>query len=68
MSIEVQSQIVTDDGRALVDMARLGLGIIMVDPLLIKNSLDSQQLVPILTNWQHPESQPINLICLGKNI
>lgn len=66
INIKVASQIATDDGRALVEMARLGLGIIMIYPLLIKSDIDSQQLVPVLTDWKHPESQPINLVCLGR--
>lgn len=65
--IRVDSNIATDDGRILVEMARLGLGIIMIDPLLIKEDLEKGLLVPILTDWQHPDSQPINLVCLGRN-
>jgi DNA-binding transcriptional LysR family regulator len=66
-SIPVNTELSTDDSRALVEMARLGLGIIMIDPLLIKAEIESRQLVPILTEWQHPDNQPINLVCLGKN-
>lgn len=66
-SIQVNKKLSTDDSRALVEMARLGLGIIMIDPLLIKAEITNQQLMPILTEWQHPDNQPINLVCLGKN-
>ena len=48
-------------------MARTGLGIMMIDPLLIKDSIENETLVPILSDWQHPESLPINLVCLGRN-
>lgn len=66
VSIDADNQISTDDGRALVEMARLGLGIIMIDPRLIKHDLANHHLLPILTDWQHPERLPINLICLNK--
>ena len=65
--VKIQSHIATDDGRALVEMARLGLGIMMIDPLLIEEDLERGSLVPILTDWQHPDSFPINLVCLGRN-
>ncbi len=65
--VRVASKIATDDGRILVEMARLGLGVMMIDPLLIKEDLEKGLLVPILTDWQHPDSLPINLVCLGRN-
>lgn len=65
--VKVAYQLATDDGRALVEMAGLGLGIIMIYPLLIQADIESRKLVPILTDWLHPDSQPINLVCLGKN-
>lgn len=55
----------TDDGRALVEMAALGLGIIRADPLLVQPELNQGQLVPVLQRWQHPDTSPIHLVCLG---
>jgi DNA-binding transcriptional LysR family regulator len=65
--VRVTSKLATDDGRILVEMARTGLGIMMIDPLLIKDSIENETLVPILNDWQHPDSLPINLVCLGRN-
>ncbi|MEP0071269.1 MAG: LysR family transcriptional regulator [Marinomonas sp.] len=65
--VKVSNQLSTDDGRALVDMSRLGMGIMMIYPLLIQADIHNGTLVPILTDWPHPDSQPINLVCLGKN-
>ena len=66
-TVQVSKSLSTDDSCALVEMARLGLGIIMIDPLLIKAEISNQQLIQILTKWQHPDNQPINLVCLGRN-
>jgi DNA-binding transcriptional LysR family regulator len=66
-SIQIQSNITTDDSRALVEMARLGLGIIMIDPLLIRKDIEQKNLIPVLNNWKHPNTDPINLVCLGRN-
>jgi DNA-binding transcriptional LysR family regulator len=66
-SIQIQSNMTTDDSRALVEMARLGLGIIMIDPLLIRKDIEQTTLIPILTDWKHPSTDPINLVCLGRN-
>jgi DNA-binding transcriptional LysR family regulator len=65
--VRVQNKIATDDGRALVEMARLGLGIIMIDALLIREDVENGDLMPILTDWQHPDTLPVNLVCLGRN-
>lgn len=65
-NIKVAGHISTDDGRALVEMACLGLGVIMIDPMLIQNEIKANKLVPILTDWIHPENQPIHLVCLGR--
>lgn len=64
---KVSHQLSTDDGRALVEMGRLGLGIIMIHPLMIQQEINNQTLVPVLADWAHPDSEPINLVCLGKN-
>jgi DNA-binding transcriptional LysR family regulator len=66
-SIQIQSNITTDDSRALVEMARLGLGIIMIDPLLIRKDIEQKNLTPVLSNWKDPNTDPINLVCLGRN-
>lgn len=65
-SIEVQTTVKTDNSRALVDMAGAGMGIVMVDPLFVRNELASGQLIPVLTQWQHPDTSPIHLLCLGQ--
>jgi DNA-binding transcriptional LysR family regulator len=65
--VKIKSPVTTDDSRALVEMARLGLGIMMIDPLLIKDDIENQRLLPVLTDWQHPDSLPINLVCLGRD-
>ncbi|GAA3909826.1 LysR family transcriptional regulator [Litoribacillus peritrichatus] len=65
-TIEVSPAIKTDNSRALVDMACEGLGIIMVDPKFIAKERQAGLLKPILTSWVHPESSPINLVCVGQ--
>jgi len=67
IKVRAQHTIATDNGNALVEMARIGLGVIMIDPLLIKEDIKKGTLVPILTDWQHPDTSPINLVCLGRN-
>jgi len=67
IKVRTQNKIATDNGQALVDMARAGLGVIMIDPILIKDHIESGALTPILTDWQHPDTLPINLLCLGRN-
>jgi DNA-binding transcriptional LysR family regulator len=49
-----------------VQLATLGQGIIMVDPAFIDQELRSNELVPVLTDYTHPDKQPIHLVCLGK--
>jgi len=65
-TVEVSGSVTTDNSRALVDMASAGLGIVMVDPLFIRHELQQGALVPILTQWQHPDTSPIHLLCLGQ--
>jgi len=65
-SIEIESIIQTDNSRALLDMACEGLGIVMVDPLFIQQELKEGQLKPVLTDWDHPDTSPIHLMCLGQ--
>jgi len=67
IKVRAQNNIATDNGNALVEMARLGLGVIMIDAILIKDEIESGALIPILTDWQHPDTLPINLVCLGRN-
>jgi len=66
-NIYVESDISTDNSTALIEMACLGLGIVMVDPLFIQAQVKVNALVPILSNWTHNNTQPINLVCLGKS-
>ncbi|MDO3381495.1 LysR family transcriptional regulator [Gilvimarinus algae] len=65
-SVKVTPAMATDDGRTLIAMAGLGMGIVRVDPLLIQPELASGTLVPILSRWQHPDRSPIHLVCLGR--
>ncbi|TEW52021.1 LysR family transcriptional regulator [Psychromonas algicola] len=67
IKVRAQNNIATDNGHALVEMARMGLGVIMIDAILIKDDIENGTLVPILTDWQHPDTLPINLVCLGRN-
>lgn len=57
----------TDDGRTLVELACMGMGIIRVDPMLIQPELRASQLVPVLAKWQHTDPAPIHLVCLGED-
>jgi DNA-binding transcriptional LysR family regulator len=63
----INSHITTDNSIALVEMACLGLGIIMIDPLFVQSKIQEKTLLPILTDWQHNQTQPINLVCLGRD-
>lgn len=65
-SVLIEPAMTTDNGNTLVEMATMGLGIIQVDPLLIEPELKSGVLVPVLCRWQHPDSAPIHLVCLGR--
>ncbi|GAB6259951.1 LysR family transcriptional regulator [Photobacterium sp. R1] len=65
-TLEVIPAIQTDNSRVLVDMACDGLGIVMVDPGFIQKECQSGQLVPVLTDWRHPERSPIHLVCIGE--
>ena len=65
-SIKVNAAMISDDARGLVQLATLGQGIIMVDPAFIGREIHSKHLVPIFTEYSHPDKQPIHLVCLGK--
>ncbi|MEJ2766236.1 LysR family transcriptional regulator [Photobacterium sp. MCCC 1A19761] len=65
-TMKVEADIFTDSSRALIDMACAGLGIIMVDAMLVGPELQRKQLVPVLSDWRHPEPVPIHLISLGR--
>lgn len=67
-SIQVPESFVSNDGRTLVDMACAGLGIIMIDPLLIRNEIKTNALQPIFSDWSHPQIMPIHLVSFGKPI
>ncbi|NAW87095.1 LysR family transcriptional regulator [Photobacterium halotolerans] len=65
-TVEVAAAIKTDNSRVLVDMACEGLGIIMVDPAFVRQECQQNLLVPVLTDWRHPERSPIQLVCVGE--
>ncbi len=65
-TIKVNPTMISDDARGLVQLATLGQGIIMVDPVFIERELRSNELVPIFVDYSHPDKQPIHLVCLGK--
>lgn len=65
-SVAVSAAIKTDNSRALVDMARAGLGIIMIDPKFIHAERTAGELVPVFPGWSHPERSPIHLVCVGE--
>lgn len=65
VTIEVKSSIRTSNGQALVDMACEGLGVMMLDPSFVVRELEEGKLLPILTDWHHPESSPVSLVCVG---
>ncbi len=65
-SVEVKGAIVGNDGRAMVDLAVKGIGIVTVDPNTISEEIAQGKLVPILTEWQSPENKPVQLVCLGR--
>jgi len=49
-------------------MARLGLGIIMIDPLLIRKDIEPNKTDPCTKQLETPLiTRPINLVCLGRN-
>lgn len=65
VTIEVKPFIRTDNGQVLVDMACEGLGVMVLNPSFVVRELEEGKLIPILTDWHHPESRPINLVCVG---
>lgn len=64
LTLDVLPAYRVDNSRVLVDMACAGLGVIMADPIFIRQELAMKQLRPILTQWSHPDSSPIHLVCL----
>lgn len=65
-TIKVNPAMICDDARGLVQLATLGQGIIMVDPAFIEREIRTNELIPIFTDYSHPDRQPIHLVCLGK--
>ncbi len=65
-SLHIIPSAASDDGRTLVELACMGMGIIRVDPLLIQPELKAGKLVPVLNQWHHPDASPIHLVCLAK--
>lgn len=66
-AISINPTICTDSSSALVNMAAAGLGVVMVDALMIQQELKSGSLVRILEDWSHPDTIPIHLISLSKS-
>ena len=66
-TLQVETTIATDDARTLVELACMGQGIIMADPMLVRQELHQGQLQLLFPKWRHPDSQPIHLVCLGKS-
>ncbi|MDP4982578.1 LysR family transcriptional regulator [Pseudoalteromonas tunicata] len=65
-TIHITPATASDDGRTLVELACMGMGIIRVDPILIKPELQAGKLTAVLTAWHHPDAAPIHLVCLEK--
>lgn len=57
ISLELTSQFTTNDTSALLNLTLAGGGIAMLPKYLLNEHLASQQLVPILTDWQLPTYQ-----------
>jgi DNA-binding transcriptional LysR family regulator len=66
-SIKVREKFTVDDGRTLVSLACQGLGITMIDKLLVQKELAAGQLQTIFNQYTHPQTMPIHLVCLGKH-
>ncbi len=66
-TLQVETAIATDDARTLVELACMGQGIIMADPMLVRQELHQGRLQLLFPEWRHPDSQPIHLVCLGKS-
>lgn len=65
-TLHISHSTATDDGRTLVELACMGMGIIRIDPILILPERKAEKLVPVLAQWQHTDAAPIHLVCLGK--
>lgn len=63
----VSAAILSSDSRSLLELALADQGIIMADRLLARRYLGTGQLVSLFDDWQHPETQPVHLVCLGRN-
>lgn len=57
--VRVASQFQTNNGIALVTAACSGLGILLVDRLLVSNYLHSGELVTVLDDYQLPSGSPV---------
>ncbi len=64
--VTVEEVVSSDDARALVDMLKAGLGVGRIDASAIRAELDSGELQIILPEFAHPQTAPIQLLCLGK--
>lgn len=65
--IKLDNFLGADNGRALLELATQGCGIVFVDPLLIREEIKTGHLVQVMSDWHHPDIMPIHLVCLGKN-
>ncbi|AUI65484.1 MULTISPECIES: LysR family transcriptional regulator [Glaesserella] len=59
-----QGQVYSNNGYALVQMAKAGQGIINIPKFLIKDELATQELIPIL---HHVEQEPLDISLLYPN-
>lgn len=66
-TLQVETAMATDDARTLIELACMGQGIIMADPMLVRQELREGSLKLLFPEWRHPDSQPIHLVCLGKS-
>ncbi|MCQ8239347.1 LysR family transcriptional regulator [Rhizosaccharibacter radicis] len=59
--VEPASRLRVDDGRALLDAALAGLGVVMAAEVMLRDHLDAGRLVRLLPGWHGP-SRPMRLL------
>ena len=59
--VPVSGRFVTEDGRAMIEMAAAGHGILLQDERLVEPFLKAGRLVSVLADWQGPARQ-LNLV------
>lgn len=62
VSVKLQGNVTLDSGDALVELARLGEGVIAVFDFLANPSIREGQLVRLLPKWQVWQSLPVSLV------